>query len=106
MKLEEIKPVIYSITPRKYMPERRWTGRSRRCELLLIQEGAGEARLGNRLGEVPQFAAYAIADGLKRAFTRFGKWVRTAAETVAAKAAPAAGPLLPGFADMLDLDDG
>ena len=46
MKLEEIKPVIYSITPRKYMPERRWTGRSRRCELLLIQEGAGEARLG------------------------------------------------------------
>ena len=51
-------------------------------------------------------AAYAIADGLKRAFTRFGKWMRTAAETVAAKPEPVLCPLLPGFADILDLDDG
>ena len=79
-----------------------WIGRHVRHEVLAEHL----ARLGKRLGEVPQFAAYAIADGLRRAFTRFGKWVRTAAETVAAKAAPAAGPLLPGFADMLDLDDG
>ena len=79
-----------------------WIGRHVRHEVLAEHL----ARLGKRLGEVPQFAAYAIADGLKRAFTRFGKWVRTAAETVAAKAAPAADPLLPGFADMLDLDDG
>ena len=55
---------------------------------------------------MPQFAAYAIADGLKRAFTRFGKWVRTAAEAVAAKPQPMACPLLPGFADILELDDG
>ena len=27
------------------------------------------------MGEIPEFAAYSIADGLKRAFTRFGKWI-------------------------------
>ena len=46
MKLEEIRPVVYGITPRKYTPERRWLVRARRCELLFIQEGEGEARLG------------------------------------------------------------
>ncbi len=46
MKITEIRPVVHSVTPRKYMPDRRWLTRSRRCELLLIQEGEGEARLG------------------------------------------------------------
>jgi hypothetical protein len=79
-----------------------WIGRHVRHEVLAEHL----TRLGKRLGEVPQFAAYAIADGLKRAFTRFGKWVRTAAETVTAKPEPTLCPLLPGFADLLDLDDG
>ena len=79
-----------------------WIGRHVRHEVLAEHL----TRLGERLGEVPQFAAYAIADGLKRAFTRFGKWVRTAAETVTAKPEPTLCPLLPGFADLLDLDDG
>ena len=28
------------------------------------------------INDDPEFANYAIADGLKRAFTRFGKWCR------------------------------
>ena len=46
MKLEEIRPVVYSITPRKYLPEHKRLVRAHRCELLLIQEGSGEVRLG------------------------------------------------------------
>ena len=64
------------------------------------------ARLGKRLGEVPEFAAYAIADGIKRAFTRFGKWFRTAADTIAKGPEHPAIQLLPGFAELLDIDDG
>ena len=30
--------------------------------------------LSQRLGKEPQFAYYAIADGLKRVFSRAGKW--------------------------------
>ena len=51
-------------------------------------------------------AAYAIADGIKRAFTRFGKWVRTAADTIAKAHDAPAIQLLPGFAELLDTDDG
>ena len=79
-----------------------WIGRSVRREVLAEHL----TRLGKRLGEVPEFAAYAIADGIKRAFTRFGKWVRATAEAIAAKPEPATEPLLPGFADIFDLDDG
>ena len=49
---------------------------------------------------------YAIADGTRRAFTRFGKWVRTAAETLAKAPEPAAIQLLSGFAELLGADDG
>jgi hypothetical protein len=75
-----------------------WIGRSVRREVL--------AEHLTRLGEVPEFAAYAIADGIKRAFTRFGKWVRATAEAIAAKPEPATELLLPGFADIFDHDDG
>ena len=51
-------------------------------------------------------AAYAIADGIKRAFTRFGKWVRTAADTIVKAPDVPAIQLLPGFAELLDTDDG
>ena len=79
-----------------------WIGRNIRREVLAEHL----TRLGKRLGDVPEFAAYAIADGIKRAFTRFGKWVRSAAETFANATEPVAAPLLPGFAELLDTDDG
>ena len=79
-----------------------WIGRSARREVLAEHL----AHLGKRLGEVPEFAAYAIADGIRRAFTRFGKWVRTAAKPLAKAPEPAALQLLPGFAELLDTDDG
>ena len=79
-----------------------WIGRNIKREVLAEHL----TRLGKRLGDVPEFAAYAIADGIKRAFTRFGKWVRSAAETFAETAKSATTPLLPGFAELLDTDDG
>ena len=46
-----------------------WIGRHARREVLAEHI----KRLGKRLNEVPEFAAYAIADGIRRAFTRFGR---------------------------------
>ena len=79
-----------------------WIGRNIKREVLAEHL----AHLGKRLGEVPEFAAYAIADGIKRAFTRFGKWVRTAADTIAKAHDVPAIQLLPGFAELFDIDDG
>ena len=36
----------------------------------------------------------------------FGKWVRTAADTIAKAPDAPAIQLLPGFAELLDIDDG
>ena len=79
-----------------------WIGRHARREVLAEHI----KRLGKRLNEVPEFAAYAIADGIRRAFTRFGRWIRAAALTAAADKEPPPAPLLPGFADLFDMDDG
>lgn len=79
-----------------------WIGRNIKREVLAEHL----ARLGKRLGEMPEFAAYAIADGIKRAFTRFGRWLRTLAETVIGKHEEETVQLLPGFAEMFDLDCG
>lgn len=79
-----------------------WIGRSVRREVL----AAHLAQLGKRLGEVPEFAAYAIADGIKRAFTRFGKWLRAVVATITEKPEFPQYQLLPGFAELLDADDG
>ena len=79
-----------------------WIGRNIKREVLAEYL----AHLGKRLGEVPEFAAYAIADGIKRAFTHFGKWVRTAADTIAKAHDAPAIQLLPGFAELFDIDDG
>ena len=51
-------------------------------------------------------AAYAIADGIKRAFTRFGKWVRTAADAIVKAPDVPAIQLLPDFAEFFDTDNG
>ena len=79
-----------------------WIGRNIRREVLAEHL----AHLGKRLGEVPEFAAYAIADGIRRAFTRFGKWVRTTTDAIAKAHDPPAIQLLPGFAELFDIDDG
>ena len=79
-----------------------WIGRHARREVLAEHI----KRLGKRLNEVPEFAAYAIADGIRRAFTRFGRWIRAAAQASAADTEPPPAPLLPGFADLFDTDDG
>jgi len=79
-----------------------WIGRHARREVLAEHI----KRLGKRLNEVPEFAAYAIADGIRRAFTRFGRWIRAAANAPAADTEPPPAPLLPGFADLFDMDDG
>ena len=79
-----------------------WIGRHARREVLAEHV----KRLGKRLNEVPQFAAYAIADGIRRAFTRFGRWIRAAAQAPAADTEPPPAPLLPGFAALFDMDDG
>ena len=79
-----------------------WIGRSIRREVLAEHL----AHLGRRLGEVPEFAAYAIADGIRRAFTRFGTWVRATADTIAKAPDAPTFQLLPGFAELFDTDDG
>ena len=73
---------------------------------LVLAHDVAQMDLTKRLGEVPEFAAYAIADGIKRAFTRFGKWVHTAADTIAKAHDAPAIQLLPGFAELFDVDDG
>ena len=79
-----------------------WIGRHARREVLAEHV----KRLGKRLNEVPEFAAYAIADGIRRAFTRFGRWIRAAAQAPAEDTEPPPAPLLPGFAHLFDMDDG
>ena len=79
-----------------------WIGRNVKREVLAEHL----AQLGKRPGDVPEFAAYAIADGIRRAFTRFGRWVRSTADAMTEKPGAARLQLLPGFAELFDLDDG
>ena len=79
-----------------------WIGRNVKREVLAEHL----AQLGKRPGDVPEFAAYAIADGIRRAFTRFGRWVRSTADAMTEKPGAACLQLLPGFAELFDLDDG
>lgn len=79
-----------------------WIGRNVKREVLAEHL----AQLGKRPGDVPEFAAYAIADGIRRAFTRFRRWVRSTADAMTEKPGAACLQLLPGFAELFDLDDG
>ena len=47
-----------------------------------------------------------VAYGIKLAFTRFGKWVRTAAKAIAEKPETETAQLLLRFAELFDTDDG
>ena len=79
-----------------------WIGRHVRHEVLAEHL----KDLGKQLNKTPEFAAYAIAKGIRRAFTRFGKWIRTEGRMPEAEREPVSAPLLPGFAALFDLDDG
>jgi hypothetical protein len=58
------------------------------------------------MGQIPEFAAYSIAAGLKRAFTRFGKWIRTFTKANVPDASTTNAPMLPGFAEFFEVDYG
>jgi abortive infection bacteriophage resistance protein len=79
-----------------------WIGRNVRHEILAEHL----KYLSKRMGQIPEFAAYTIADGIKRAFTRFGKWIRTFGKTNAIDASATNDPMLPSFAEFFELDYG
>ena len=60
--------------------------------------------LSQRLGKVPEFANYAIADGLRRAFTRFGRWCRKIIDPEPEPSENDLLELLPGFRDLFAAD--
>ena len=74
--------------------------------MLNMLDDASRRQVGGKVYAHENLAAYAIADGIRRAFTRFGKWVRTAAGTIAKAPDVPAIQLLPGFAELFDADDG
>ena len=77
-----------------------WLGRHVKREVLAEHLKT----LSQRLGKVPEFANYAIADGLKRAFTRFGKWCR---KIINPEPEPTENELLeflPGFRELFAAD--
>ena len=53
---------------------------------------------------VPEFANYAIADGLKRAFTRFGKWCRKIIDPEPEPTENELLEFLPGFRELFATD--
>ena len=73
-----------------------WIGRNVRHEILAEHL----KYLSKRMGQIPEFAVYTIAGGIKRAFTRFGKWIRTFGKTNAIDASATNDPMLPGFAEF------
>ena len=77
-----------------------WLGRHVKREVLAEHLKA----LSQRLGDEPQFASYAIAAGIKRAFTRFGKWCRRIIDPEPDPAAEETMPYLPGFGELFAPD--
>ena len=79
-----------------------WIGRNVKHEILAEHL----KYLSKRMGQIPEFAAYSIAEGIKRAFTRFGNWIRTFAQTNTPDASTADAPMLPGFLEFFEVDYG
>jgi len=73
-----------------------WLGRHVKKEVLAEHL----ANLSQRLNKVPEFANYAIAEGLRRAFTRFGRWCRKIVEP---EPEPTAADLMPYFPEFREL---
>ncbi|MCR5413250.1 MAG: hypothetical protein K6F50_00800 [Kiritimatiellae bacterium] len=79
-----------------------WIGRHLKRQVLAEHL----AYLNKRLNEVPQFGAYAITSGLKRAFSASGRLARSIARIVPRTGKVDLSRHLPGFAELPDLDDG
>lgn len=66
--------------------------------------------LGKRLNKVPEFAAYAISSGIKRAFSRFAKLTRKTIDILSCKTITLVDKVeeqfLPGFAELFDIYSG
>ena len=73
-----------------------WLGRHVKREVLAEHL----ANLSQRLKKVPEFANYAIAEGLRRAFTRFGKWCR---KIIDPEPEPTAEEMMPYFPEFREL---
>ena len=71
-----------------------WLGRGVKKEVLV----AHIERMHQRFNEVPEFFLYALADGIRRAFSRYGAWVTKA---VTKPKSPTDGqPDLPGWDEL------
>ena len=77
-----------------------WLGRHVKREVLAEHIKT----LAQRLGKEPQFASYAIADGIRRAFTRFGKWCRKILDPEPEPPENELLNLLPGFRELFAAD--
>ena len=73
-----------------------WLGRNVKREVLAEHLKA----LSQRLSKVPEFANYAIADGIKRAFTKFGRWCRKIIDPEPEPTMAEMMPLLPGLEEF------
>ena len=73
-----------------------WLGRNVKREVLAEHL----ANLSQRLKEVPEFANYAIAEGLRRAFTRFGRFCR---KIIDPEPKPTAEEMMPYFPEFREL---
>ena len=79
-----------------------WIGRHVKREVL-----AEHIRtLALRLGKEPQFTNYAVADGIRRIFSRFRRFIRKIIDPEPAENAALAAPLLPGFEEFFAIDSG
>lgn len=76
-----------------------WIGRNLRREVL----GEHLSKLYKRLNEVPQFAAYALASGIKRAFSGFGRLPLLSAAIITKTKPDEKESYLPGFMEMMDM---
>ena len=79
-----------------------WIGRHLKRQVLAEHL----AYLNKRLNEVPQFGAYAITSGLKRAFSAFGRLARSIARIAPSTEKVDISQYMPGFAELLEIDDG
>ena len=78
-----------------------WLGRHLKREVLAEHLKA----LSQRLSEDPEFSNYAIADGIKRAFTKFGKWCRKTIDPEPEPSVTEVMQYLPGFAELFTADN-
>jgi len=77
-----------------------WLGRGVRKDVLV----AHIERMHQRFNDVPEFFLYALADGIRRAFSRYGTW-KTRAATRPKKPADNQ-PDLPGWDELAFLGAG